>query len=97
MEDKTCVGIENKQSEEQSFSCGKCSKAFNNFSEFDQHMKVHVTGNQFQCKTCNKTFKYSYKLRNHIRIHTGEKPFAKHLVVHNKLKYRISEYKHEYH
>ena len=61
---------------DQSFLCGKCDERFENFTQFDYHMKSHIDNEKkYQCKTCQRCFKYSKDLKVHERYHTGKKPF----------------------
>ena len=78
MEENSCVDIESTKDQAQSYSCGKCSKAFTTFSEFHQHMKSHINDPKFQldpkesykCKVCDKSSFNALELKKHEKSHS---------------------------
>lgn len=57
---------------DKSYVCGVCGKAFLEKSGLANHSAVH---NNEKCPVCGKPFKHPKYIRIYLRGHTGEKPF----------------------
>lgn len=58
-------------SDQKTYSCGFCRKAFLFKSKYQEHLPVHTSARPFECNLCARTYKYKYDLRVHLRSHLG--------------------------
>ncbi|XP_042350368.1 zinc finger protein 852-like [Plectropomus leopardus] len=63
----------NAYTDEKSFKCDTCGKAFKFKCRLHDHLRLHTGEKPFSCQTCGKDFCSNSGLMYHMRIHTGEK------------------------
>ncbi|KAG7153920.1 Zinc finger protein 358-like 4 [Homarus americanus] len=55
------------------FTCPHCNKGFNNYQNYQGHVRGHTGERPYCCVTCNKTFTTPKALSRHRLIHQGTK------------------------
>ncbi|XP_069958936.1 zinc finger protein with KRAB and SCAN domains 7-like isoform X2 [Cherax quadricarinatus] len=55
------------------FTCQHCNKGFNNYQNYQGHIRRHTGERPYCCETCNKTFTTTKALSRHRLIHQGTK------------------------
>ncbi|XP_069159047.1 zinc finger protein 480 isoform X2 [Procambarus clarkii] len=55
------------------FTCQHCSKGFNNYQNYQGHIRRHTGERPYCCETCGKTFTTAKALCRHRLIHQGTK------------------------
>uniref|UniRef100_A0A452FQI5 Zinc finger protein 677 n=1 Tax=Capra hircus TaxID=9925 RepID=A0A452FQI5_CAPHI len=61
--------------EEKSYNCNDCGKAFSKSSNLRNHKRIHSGQKPYKCNVCGKAFNQGSNLTTHQRVHTGEKPY----------------------
>ncbi|XP_014300489.1 zinc finger protein 82 homolog [Microplitis demolitor] len=57
------------------YCCPECSMVFQEKSEIDQHIQIHLQERKYQCKECGAMLKRKEHLDQHMRGHSDERPF----------------------
>ncbi|XP_071526256.1 uncharacterized protein [Panulirus ornatus] len=55
------------------FTCSHCDKGFNNYQNYQGHIRRHTGERPYCCAVCNKTFTTTKALSRHRLIHQGTK------------------------
>jgi len=108
MENTHIVVVPREDTKKKEYCCTMCSKIFNDKSNLNKHIRLHLGKKPKECEICFKQFSDTSNLTKHSRIHTGEKPYncvmcrkcfldnsnlKKHMKIHvNEKSYKCPNY-----